>query len=102
MQTKIPRITKTIQVSWSSVDNADGYIVYRRTETGSWKKIADQVTDIFYKDQKAVTGRVYYYTVRAYSYTWGGKTVSSYNKDGSDRKSNTWKSENRYSSFREL
>ncbi|MDB6437533.1 hypothetical protein [Blautia wexlerae] len=73
---------KTIQVSWSSVDNADGYIVYRRTETGSWKKIADQVTDIFYKDQKAVTGRVYYYTVRAYSYTWGGKTVSSYNKDG--------------------
>lgn len=73
---------KTIQVSWSSVDNADGYIVYRRTETGSWKKIADQVTDISYKDQKAVTGRVYYYTVRAYSYTWGGKTVSSYNKDG--------------------
>ena len=49
---------KTIQVSWSSVDNADGYIVYRRTETGSWKKIADQVTDISYKDQKAVTGRV--------------------------------------------
>lgn len=73
---------KTIQISWSSVDNADGYIVYRRTETGSWKKIADQVTDISYKDQKAVTGRVYYYTVRAYSYTWGGKTVSSYNKDG--------------------
>ena len=73
---------KTIQVSWSSVDNADGYIVYRRTETGSWKKIADQVTDISYKDQKAVTGRVYYYTVRAYSYTWGGKTVSSYDKDG--------------------
>lgn len=73
---------KTIQVSWSSVDNADGYMVYRRTETGSWKKIADQVTDISYKDQKAVTGRVYYYTVRAYSYTWGGKTVSSYDKDG--------------------
>lgn len=73
---------KTIQISWSSVDNADGYIVYRRTETGSWKKIADQVTDISYKDQKAVTGRVYYYTVRAYSYTWGGKTVSSYDKDG--------------------
>lgn len=73
---------KTIQVSWSSVDNTDGYMVYRRTETGSWKKIADQVTDISYKDQKAVTGRVYYYTVRAYSYTWGGKTVSSYNKDG--------------------
>ena len=73
---------KTIQISWSSVDNADGYIVYRRTETGSWKKIADQVTDISYKDQKAVTGRTYYYTVKAYSYIWGGKTVSSYNKDG--------------------
>ena len=73
---------KTIQVSWSSVDNADGYIVYRRTETGSWKKIADQVTDISYKDQKAVTGTTYHYTVKAYSYIWGGKTVSSYNKDG--------------------
>lgn len=73
---------KTIQVSWSSVDNADGYMVYRRTETGSWKKIADQVTDISYKDQKAVTGTTYHYTVKAYSYIWGGKTVSSYNKDG--------------------
>ena len=73
---------KTVQISWSSVDNADGYMVYRRTADSGWKKIASRVTDISYKDQKAVTGRVYYYTVRAYSYTWGGKTVSSYDKDG--------------------
>lgn len=73
---------KTIQISWNSVDNADGYMVYRRTETGSWKLIADQVTDISYKDQKAVTGRTYYYTVKAYSQAWGEKVVSSYDKDG--------------------
>ncbi len=73
---------KTIQISWNSVDNADGYMVYRRTETGSWKLIADQVTDISYKDQKAVTGRTYYYTVKAYSRAWGEKVVSSYDKNG--------------------
>lgn len=73
---------KTVQISWSSVDNADGYMVYRRTADSGWKKIASQVTDISYKDQKAVTGTTYYYTVKAYSYAWGEMTVSSYDKDG--------------------
>ena len=73
---------KTVQISWSSVDNADGYMVYRRTADSGWKKIASRVTDISYKDQKAVTGTTYYYTVKAYSYAWGEMTVSSYDKDG--------------------
>lgn len=73
---------KTVQISWSSVDNADGYMVYRRTADSGWKKIAFRVTDISYKDQKAVTGTTYYYTVKAYSYAWGEMTVSSYDKDG--------------------
>lgn len=73
---------KTVQISWSSVDNADGYMVYRRTADCGWKKIASRVTDISYKDQKAVTGTTYYYTVKAYSYAWGEMTVSSYDKDG--------------------
>ena len=73
---------KTVQISWSSVDNADGYMVYRRTADSGWKKIASRVTDISYKDQKAVTGTTYYYTIKAYSYAWGEMTVSSYDKDG--------------------
>lgn len=73
---------KTVQIRWSSVDNADGYMVYRRTADSGWKKIASRVTDISYKDQKAVTGTTYYYTVKAYSYAWGEMTVSSYDKDG--------------------
>lgn len=73
---------KTVQISWSSVDNADGYMVYRRTADSGWKKIASRVTDISYKDQKAITGTTYYYTVKAYSYAWGEMTVSSYDKDG--------------------
>lgn len=73
---------KTIQISWSSVDNADGYMVYRRTADSDWTKIASEVTDISYKDQKAATGTTYYYTVKAYSYTWGEMTVSSYNTEG--------------------
>lgn len=73
---------KTVQISWSSVDNADGYMVYRRTADSGWKKIASRVTDISYKDQKAVTVTTYYYTVKAYSYAWGEMTVSSYDKDG--------------------
>ena len=39
---------KTVQISWSSVDNADGYMVYRRTADSGWKKIASRVTAISY------------------------------------------------------
>lgn len=73
---------KTIQISWDSVENADGYIVYRKTDDGEWQKLASDVTGISYQDKTALTGVTYHYTVSAYSYVWGGLTESQYHPDG--------------------
>lgn len=73
---------KTIQVSWTGTDYADSYNVYRKTGTGSWKKIASGITGVSYKDTKAVTGTTYTYTVRAVSYTWGKAVLSKYDQTG--------------------
>lgn len=73
---------KTIQIRWNSVDNADGYIVYRKTADSEWQKIASGVTGVSYKDKTAVTGVTYRYTVSAYSYVWGEFTESGHHKSG--------------------
>lgn len=73
---------KTIQIRWNGVENADGYIVYRRTEDGEWQKLASDVTGVSYKDTTALTGVTYYYTVSAYSYVWGSFTESQHHPDG--------------------
>ena len=58
---------KTVQISWSSVDNADGYMVYRRTADSGWKKIASRVTDISYI--KTLQGILYLSIIRDYMIT---------------------------------
>lgn len=62
-----------IQFSWSKVEGAEGYRIYRKTENGSWKNIASQ-SELTYQDQ-VQTGVVYYYTVRAYCMDKDGETV---------------------------
>lgn len=71
-----------VTVKWKKVTGAAGYIVYRRTVNGSWKKVATvkSGTTVKYVDKKAKSGTKYYYTVRAYygstkSYYNDGKTV---------------------------
>ena len=62
-------ITAGVQAKWSKVTGATGYIVYRKTGTGSWSRVADikSGTTVSYTDKTAKSGTTYTYTVRAYS-----------------------------------
>ena len=62
-------ITAGVQVKWSKVTGATGYIVYRKNGTGSWSRVADikSGSTVSYIDKTAKSGTTYTYTVRAYS-----------------------------------
>ena len=55
-----------VVVTWSAVDGASNYRVYRKTSGGSWSKLAD-TTSTSYTDTTASTGTKYAYTVRCIS-----------------------------------
>ncbi len=65
-----------VTVKWGQVTGAEGYYVFRKTGSGSWKKIGKVTggTTVSYTDQTAASGTTYSYTVRAYS----GSTMSKY------------------------
>ncbi len=69
-----------ITFKWNKVTGASGYYVYRKTGSGSWKKIATVKggTKISYVDKSAKKGKTYKYTVRAYN----GSYTSAYSSTG--------------------
>ncbi len=68
---------KTV-LTWSAVNGAKGYYVYRKTsKTGKWSKVAN-VKGTSYTDKNVVSGKNYFYTVRAYN----GKVMSYYVTSG--------------------
>ncbi|MDD7388888.1 MAG: fibronectin type III domain-containing protein [Lachnospiraceae bacterium] len=69
-----------VKVSWKAYTNATSYIVYRSTDAKNWTSLKE-VTGLSYTDQTAATGTRYYYTVKAVSTKWGGKTYSKYVKN---------------------
>ncbi len=75
-------------VNWNKISGAAGYVVYRKTYSGKWTKLANikKVATTSYKDKKIKSATVYEYTVRAYC-TVDKKTVAS-----SYRSSGTYKS----------
>lgn len=69
----------TISIEWTKVEGATGYDIYRKT-IGTYSKIGtvDKQSTVTFKDEKAVTGVRYQYTVRAFYNKNGIKRVSTY------------------------
>ncbi len=66
---KVANYDKGIKVTWSEVEGASGYRIYRRTSADDkWEKI-DTIKDgetVSYKDISVKAGKRYYYTIKAY------------------------------------
>ncbi len=60
-------IKNGITVSWGKVNNAEGYRVYRKTESdSSYSKIATVTSGTSFNDTQMSSGVVYYYVIEAY------------------------------------
>ena len=70
--------TKGVGLKWTQVDGAEGYMVYRRTADGSYKRITTEegISNVTFRDTTAKKGTKYYYKVKAYK----SKTYSAYSK----------------------
>lgn len=70
--------TTSAAISWKSVNNVTGYIVYRSTsKTGTYKKVGTTTTTD-YTDKGLTKGKTYYYKVASYVNSNGKQIVSSY------------------------
>ena len=57
-----------ISVSWGKVEDADSYILYRKTNGSKWKFLGNFGSEVIgYTDRDIVSGNVYTYTLRALS-----------------------------------
>ena len=75
-QISLASTSNGVEISWGQIANAEGYYVYRRETSGSYKRIAtvSNGATISYVDTTAVDGTSYYYAVRAYN----GTTLSNF------------------------
>ena len=69
--------SKSIRVTWSKIDNADGYYVYR-AEKNKWVRIATIKNNktFKYEDKNVKPGVTYKYTVKAYDGKLNGAYLS--------------------------
>ncbi len=79
---KVQNTAAGVTVKWKKSSNAAGYYVYRKTQGGKWKRIANVKgkNKVSYTDKavKSKNGKMYIYTVKAYN----GSNVSKYSKTG--------------------
>ena len=74
---KTPKSTKNgVSLKWTKITGAQGYIIYRKTGSGSYKKLKTEkgVSNLSYVDKSAKKGKKYTYKVKAYY----SKTYSAY------------------------
>lgn len=72
----VSNVKAGVTVKWGEVIGADGYYVFRKTASGSWKriKIVTGRSTTAFTDTTVKSGTTYYYTLQAYS----GTALSSY------------------------
>ncbi|MGN1418010.1 MAG: fibronectin type III domain-containing protein [Acutalibacteraceae bacterium] len=76
----------SLKVTWSKVSSASGYVLYRKTDDGSYKKLATvSKSKTTYTNSSLSAGKKYTYKIRAYK-TVSGKT---YYSNYSNAKANT-------------
>ncbi len=82
---KTPKSTKSgVKLEWSKVKGAEGYVVYYKTGTGSYKKLTTVkgYTKVSYTHKDAQKGKKYTYKVKAYkSKTYGAYSNTKAIKD---------------------
>ncbi len=74
---KTPKSTKSgVSLKWTKTAGAQGYIIYRKTGSGSYTKLKTEkgVSNLSYVDKSAKKGKKYTYKVKAYY----SKTDSAY------------------------
>ena len=78
--TSVKNYTSSVKINWKKVSSADGYYVYRKGSSGSWKQIAKVKggSKVSYSDKSVSCSETYKYTVRAYD----GKVKGCYNNSG--------------------
>ncbi|MGG1398868.1 S8 family serine peptidase [Bacillus salipaludis] len=78
----------SIKVSWSKVNGANGYAVYRATsKSGSYSRVKTITSGstVSYTNSKLKKGKTYYYKVRAYRVVDGKNVYSAYSSVVSKR-----------------
>ncbi len=76
-------VTGGVKISWSKLEGAEKYIIYRKTSSkAEWKKLyTTKTAPSAYTDKTAKSGTKYYYTVKAVR----DGEYSKYDKDGVSR-----------------
>jgi len=76
----VTNLKSGVKVKWKAMDLATGYHIYRKTGSGSWKKIdsVEGASTLSYTDKSVKSGTVYTYSVAAYN----TDLTSTYNKTG--------------------
>lgn len=77
---EVKNFTSSVKVYWNKVSSADGYYVYRKGETDSWKRIATVKSGktTSYSDNTVKCSETYKYTIRAYD----GKVKGCFDNSG--------------------
>lgn len=80
MKAAVNATGSTIKVSWKKVSYANGYTVYRKTTSGSWKNVGSVKGNKTFSFKDVPKVGVYLYSVKAYR-TVNGKKVYSLRSD---------------------
>ena len=74
--------TKSVKIKWSGRKKSTGYIIYRKTPGGSWKKLATVGKVSSYTDKTCKPATTYQYAVKAYAKAGSKMVYSKMEKTG--------------------